>query len=144
MLVLHFGDIRPHESGEGTAGTYALHIQCPWRFDGPHKTITGQSDLWEYAGAGQRPANWSYEDGASLQDKGLDSFIGPYDESTRSWYNQHDRLVVTASHATPFGDVRLAFSSGYALLLFPAGVAYEAWRLFAPGSDHHLVFPEQN
>jgi hypothetical protein len=26
MLVLHFGDIRPHSSGEGTVGDYALHI----------------------------------------------------------------------------------------------------------------------
>jgi hypothetical protein len=29
MLGLHFGDTRPEESGEGTVGAYALHVQCP-------------------------------------------------------------------------------------------------------------------
>jgi hypothetical protein len=35
MLVLHFGNIRAHSSGKGTVGDYALHVQCPWRLDGP-------------------------------------------------------------------------------------------------------------
>jgi hypothetical protein len=42
MLVAHFGDIRPHSSGEGTVGDYAFHVQCPWRFDGPVDTVTGR------------------------------------------------------------------------------------------------------
>src|SRR5262249_40376687 len=68
MLVLHFGDVRAHPSGEGTVGDYALHVQCSWRLDGPAGTVTGQGDLWEYAGPGERPRNWSYDDGHSLQD----------------------------------------------------------------------------
>ena len=95
MLVLHFGDIRTHSSGTGTIGAYALHVQCPWRFDGPMETVTGRDDLWKYAGPGQQ---------------------------------------------TIRGDVRLEFTGGYAILLFPASSECEAWRLFAPGSDHHLVF----
>src|SRR5215470_17765318 len=59
MLVLHFGDVRAHPSGEGTIGAYALHVQCPWRLDGPSGTVTGRDDLWEYAGPGERPPNWS-------------------------------------------------------------------------------------
>jgi hypothetical protein len=51
MLVLHFGDIRPHASGEGTVGD----VRCPWRFDGPRGTVTGRDDLWQYAGPGERP-----------------------------------------------------------------------------------------
>ncbi len=69
MLVLHFDDIRAHSSGEGTVADYALHVQCPWRFDGPNGTVTGREDLWVYAGPGERPPNWSYEDGLSLQDR---------------------------------------------------------------------------
>jgi hypothetical protein len=42
MVVVHFGDIRPHPSGDGTIGDYALHVQCPWRFDGPLGTVTGR------------------------------------------------------------------------------------------------------
>jgi hypothetical protein len=69
MLGLHFGDIRPHPSGEGTVGAYTLHVQCPWRLDRPNGTITGSGDLWVYAGRGERPPNWSYDDGFSLQDR---------------------------------------------------------------------------
>ncbi len=69
MLVLHFGTIRPRPSGEGTVADYALHVQCPWRLDSPKGTVTGRDDLWEYAGPGERPPNWSYDDGLSLQDK---------------------------------------------------------------------------
>jgi hypothetical protein len=46
MLGLHFGDIRPHPSGEGTVGAYTLHVQCPWRLDRPNGTVTGSGDLW--------------------------------------------------------------------------------------------------
>ncbi|MGC1349900.1 MAG: hypothetical protein WA858_08970 [Xanthobacteraceae bacterium] len=38
MLVLHFGDIRVLPARQGSIGAYALHIQCPWRFDGPDGT----------------------------------------------------------------------------------------------------------
>src|SRR5690349_10039698 len=50
MLVLPFGDVRPHESREGTIGDYTLHVQWPWRFDGPEGTVTARGDLWVYAG----------------------------------------------------------------------------------------------
>jgi hypothetical protein len=141
MLVLHFGDIRPHPSGEGTIGAYALHVQCPWRFDGPAGTVTGRDDLWEYVGPGERPPDWSHEDGHSLQDLRFSHFF-ERDERTRSWVNQSDRLVVIRAELTNRGEVRLELSNGYAILVFPAGYRHEAWRLFAPGGDgDHLVFP---
>jgi hypothetical protein len=141
MLVLHFGDVRVHSSGEGTVGAYALHVQCPWRFDGPSGTVTGRDDLWEYAGAGERPANWSHEDGHSLQDQRWGIFFDR-DESTRSWVNESNRFVVTATEQTQRGDVTLNLSDGYAIRVFPASYRSEAWRLFATGSDDdHLIFP---
>ena len=141
MLVAHFGAIRPHPSGEGTVGDYALHVQCPWRFDGPLGTVTGRDDLWEYAGPGERPDNWSYEDGLSLQDERLSHFFRR-DEHTRSWVNESDRFLTIAAQQTERGDVRIELSGDYALIVFPAGHKGEAWRLFAPGSDaDHLVFP---
>jgi hypothetical protein len=142
MLVAHFGAIRPHPSGEGTIGDYALHVQCPWRFDGPLGTATGRDDLWEYAGPGERPKNWSYEDGLSLQDERLSHFF-TRDERTRSWVNESNRFLVISSQQTERGDVRIELADGYALVVFPAGYQGEAWRLFAPGSDaDHLIFPE--
>jgi hypothetical protein len=140
MLVLHFGEIRPHASGEGTIGAYALHAQCPWRFDGPAGTVTGSGDLGVYAGPGERPPNWSYEDGLSLQDRKFGDLFAR-DESTRSWVNQSDRFLVIAAQQTERGDVTLELANGYAILVFPASGKSEAWRLFAPDSDRHLVFP---
>jgi hypothetical protein len=142
MLVLHFGDITAHPSGDGTIGAYALHAQCPWRLDGPIGTVTGRDDLWVYAGPGARPPNWSHEDGLSLQDKRLANlFIR--DESTRSWVNEGDRFVVIAAQQTKCGDVELRLSNEHAILLFPAGSEGEAWRFFSPGSDRHLIFPPE-
>jgi hypothetical protein len=143
MLVLHFGDIRSHESGSGTVGAYALHVQCPWRIDGPVETLTGRDDLWEYAGPGEEPPGWSYEDGHSLQDRRLEALAGQWDENTRSRINESNCLVVTAARQTSRGDVRLELRAGHAILLFPASERREAWRLFASGSSHHLVFPAE-
>ncbi|MGH7488042.1 MAG: hypothetical protein ACREMY_20950, partial [bacterium] len=99
MLVLHFGPIRPHPSGEGTIGDYALHVQCPWRIDAPNGTLTGRDDLWDYAGPGERPPNWTHEDGLSLQDKKFASvFIR--DQSTRSWLSESDGFQVARARQT--------------------------------------------
>jgi hypothetical protein len=97
MLILQFGAIRPHESGDGIVGEYALHIQGPWRLDDPGGTITGRGDLWDYTGPGLEPAEWSYEDGHSLQDERFNDLLGPREEVTHSCVNEADRLVVTAA-----------------------------------------------
>ncbi len=140
ILVLHFGTIRPRPSGEGTVADYALHVQCLWRLDSPKGTVTGRDDLWEYAGPGERPPNWSYDDGLSLQDKKF-SELFVRDESTRSWVNESDGFGLGAARQTKRGDVTLSLINGYEILIFPAGSSSEAWRLFAPGSGRHLVFP---
>lgn len=141
MLVLHFGEIRPHKSGKGTVGDYALHVQCPWRFDGPARTVTGSDDLWDYAGPGERPPNWSYEDGQGLQDRQF-SRVFARDETTRSWVNETERFFVTGVEQTKRGDVRIDLSGQYAILVFPANSRREAWRFFATSDDgDHLIFP---
>ena len=91
---------------------------------------------------GERPDNWSYDDGLSLQDK---RFAGLFvwDEATRSWVNDSDRFVAIAAQETNRGDVKLDFANEFVILLFPASGTSEAWRLFAPDSDRHLVFPTE-
>ena len=138
MLGLHFGSIQPHPSGEGTIGDYVLHVQCPWRIDSPEGTITGRDDLWEYVGPGERPSNWTYEDGHSLQDRKFDELF-TRDERTRSWVNDSDGFGVAAAQQTKRGDVTLALVNGYAIILFPASCESEAWRLFAYGG-RHVIF----
>ena len=142
MLVLHFGPIRCHPSGTGTVADYALHVQCPWRLDGPSGTVTGRDDLWEYAGPGQRPQNWSPDDGLSLQDqKFANLFV--WDESTRSWVNESDGFGVIAAQQASRGDVRLHLANAHEILLFPASCIHEAWRLFAIDGERHVVFPDE-
>jgi len=55
--------------------------------------------------------------------------------------NEIDRLVVTSVQLTNRGDVRLELSGGHTIMLFPASCKREAWRLFAPATSGHLVFP---
>jgi hypothetical protein len=140
MLVVHFGEV--HKVKNGSVGDYALHIQCPWRLDGPKGTLTGRYDLFEYAGPGREPKDWSYEDGFSLQDIVFDKLTGGYDASTGSWFNDRNRFIVGATSLSRQGDVRIDLSHNHTLLLFPDRTAYEAWRFFKPGDRRdHLVFP---
>src|SRR5262245_34261091 len=66
MRVLHFGDVRAVD--EGTVGEFALHIQCPWRIDGPEGIVTGRTDLWTLPSRDYPPDDWSYDEG-NLQDE---------------------------------------------------------------------------
>jgi hypothetical protein len=142
ILCMHFGDIRPHPRG-GTVGAYALHVDCPWRIDGPDRTITGNYDRWDYAGPGEAPEDWEPETGPTLRDKRLDELFGQ--REVGSWVRDPDRFLVTAAHQTNFGDVTLELSDGYRILLFPAATEAEAWRFFVPGDESpHLVFPVES
>ena len=143
MRVLHFGAVT--EAEDRSWGEYALHLQCPWRIDGPGGMLTGQDDLWEHATLEVPPENWSFEQGESLQDARLGTLLGGYDERTRSWINTvPGHLVVTHVEATEYGDLTLAFSGGYTLRVFPASSRNELWRLFSPGNDaDHFVVPAE-
>jgi hypothetical protein len=140
MLGLHFGDVRPHHSGRGTVGAYTLHIQCPWRIDGPKGTITGSDDRWEYAGPGEPPPNWLHEDGPNLQDERLDGLFGEC-RAKIGWVNDDNKFVVSSVRQGLQGDLALEFSDGHSISIFPASGEREAWRFFAPDDEHHLVFP---
>jgi hypothetical protein len=45
MRTFQFGTLRPVDGG--SVGDFALHVQCPWRIEGPSGIITGRLDLWE-------------------------------------------------------------------------------------------------
>lgn len=47
MKNFQFGALRPHPSGRGTLGEYALHIQCPWRLTQSGHIVTGSEDYYE-------------------------------------------------------------------------------------------------
>ena len=145
MLVVHFGAVTRLKDGVGSVGEYALHIQCPWRIDGPKGTLTGRNDLFEYGGEGREPRNWSYEAGFSVQDVVFDNLTGGYDASSGSWFNDRNRFIVSATSLSREGDIRIDLTQNHALLVFPDGTVYEAWRFFRQGDRRdHLVFPAPN
>ena len=53
MKNFQFGEIRPHPSGKGTIGEFALHVQCPWRLVTATQVITGSADYYEPAIEGE-------------------------------------------------------------------------------------------
>lgn len=135
-----FGPVRAVP--DGTVGEYALHIQCPWRLQGPDGIVTGRSDLWEPAEANEAVAwdTWHYDSNENLQDRRLGALLGDYDPKARSSLNRTEQLVVEAVHAEDCGGATLDLSGGYRLVLFPAGTRAENWRLFRPGADQpHFV-----
>jgi hypothetical protein len=42
MRTFQFGTLRPVD--RGSVGDFALHVQCPWRIEGPDGIVTGRSD----------------------------------------------------------------------------------------------------
>jgi hypothetical protein len=135
-----FGQIRAVE--RGTVGEYALHIQCPWRLEGPAGILTGSSDLWEPAEASEQVGwdSWHYERNGNLQDRQIGALLGRYDAATRSFVNQTEHLVVEEVRADNCGGLTIQLSGGYRLVLFPAGIRGEDWRIFRPDTDDpHFV-----
>jgi hypothetical protein len=140
MRVLHFGPIRQVE--KGTVGDYALHVQCPWRLEGPQGIVTGRTDLWEPAEdrSGIDWDTWDYDQNENLQDKLVGELLGGYDPQTRSFVNPGDRLVVEAVQGDMYGGTTIALSGGFRLVLFPGGSCGEDWRIFQPGIyESHFV-----
>jgi len=140
MRVLHFG--RVTEGEDGSWGAFALHLQCPWRLEGPAGMVTGQDDLWEHPTLEVPPEDWSWDGADTRQDVRVGALLGARDERTRSWVNTSpDRLVVTAVEASELGDLFITFSGGYSLRVFPASESGEAWRFLAPGrgTPHFVV-----
>lgn len=141
LRIFHFGPVRSVE--HGLVGELALHIQCPWRIEGPDGIVTGSRDLWCPAEVGDDLdwESWDHEKGENLQDKCIGSLLGGFDPQTRSFVSLRHDLLVTGVEADSFGGAVITLSEGYRLALFPAGTRDEDWRFFRPGADgpHFVV-----
>lgn len=115
---------------------YALHVQCPWRIIGPYGIVVGSSDL-SYA-AGDEPyadlPPWKLARyGENRCDERVRMFL---------YHTRHHPLFVEDIHADDVGSLRICFSAGYALEVFPNDTLEEEyWRFFRPDMDerHFLV-----
>ena len=71
MLTVQFGPLVSWISLRGTTklvGTWALHIQCPWRIESAGAFLTGKSDLYE---SGSKSSEFG-----TLMDEKIDALIG--------------------------------------------------------------------
>jgi hypothetical protein len=140
MRVLHFGEVI--EIPRGSAGKFALHIQCAWRIQGPGGIITGRRDLYEPTGPVLDYDSWDYDEG-NLQDQRLQELLQGYDERTRSALNATGLLVVKRVVADDCGGFALPLSGGDRLVVFPDGSTGELWRLLQRDrSIPHVVFAD--
>jgi hypothetical protein len=129
MRTFQFGTLRPVD--RGSVGDFALHVQCPWRIEGPDGIVTGRLDLWEpVEDNAPFDENWDYEKSPNLQDARLERWLARNEVS----------LVVKSVDADEFGGATISFGQGFVLHLFPAGTRGEDWRMFRPKTDApHLV-----
>jgi hypothetical protein len=140
-----FGPIRRIDGG--TVGSFALHLQCPWRLEGPQGIVTGSSDLDEPADETAQVDwdTWDYDTDANLQDAKLAEVLQGYDPSTRSIVNHTSIFFVESGQADVSGGMVLSLTGGYRLVIFPAGSRGEHWRLFQPDSAQpHLVYENES
>jgi hypothetical protein len=130
MRTFQFGTLRPVD--RGSVGDFALHVQCPWRIEGPEGIVTGRLDLWEpLEDKAPFDENWDYDKSPNLQDACLQRWLAHNEAS----------LIVKAVDADDFGGAAVSLGQGFVLRLFPAGTRGENWRLFQPktGAPHLVV-----
>ncbi|MDP9313753.1 MAG: hypothetical protein M3R24_23220 [Chloroflexota bacterium] len=140
MRVFEFGTLR--EVAGRTIADFALHIQCPWRLEQGSDIITGRTDLWEPAEPSTSIdwVTWDYDTNANLQDAKLNEVLAGDGVPTRITKNQTDGFLVEAVAMDAFRGITITFSGSYRLVVFPAGVRGEQWRLFQPNTEQpHLV-----
>jgi hypothetical protein len=125
MRTLQFGTLRQIDGG--SVGDFAVHIQCPWRMEGPDGIVTGRLDLWEPVERGPDFdfETWDYEKSPNLQDSQFDQLLARY----------ADGLIVQSVDADEYGGAAIGFANGFVLRMFPAGTRGEDWRLFRPKTD---------
>jgi hypothetical protein len=127
MKVFHFGKIVPHPSGRGTIGSYALHVQCPWRFVDNNMVVTGTSDRFIESAEGAQVNDADPRSG-NLQLIKIASLLRGYDAETKSIVNATEDLVVLGVNTDSYGGADLSLSGGYRLQIFPDGSLGEDWR----------------
>lgn len=141
MRIFGFGEIRQYK--KAPVGEIALHIQCPWRIDGPDGIVTGRGDLWEHTSGNLMSDDWDPSLDDNVQDIRIGELLRGFDPETRYFMNTTELLVVEQVKSSRTVDLTIILSGGYALSLFPAGIKGEQWRILRPRDiSSHIVFAE--
>jgi len=114
-----------------------LHVQCPWRLEGPRGIVTGRSDLWQPADP-EEPGWWEkkYEEYRTLRDSRLEEFHREIEAIPAG-------LRLLSLRAGSSGDLDLHFSGDWRILVFPDSSRSECWRFFRKSGEHFVVPREE-
>lgn len=142
MEMFQFGRITTVETRDNTRsiGQMSLHIQCPWRIEHKGQILVGSADL-RYPRTGVDIDKFDWDVPLSTRrDEFLELFFSHGDQAH----------AVLAAEVAAFGDLRLAFADGCALMSITCSghvseseyvhLDGEAWRLFGSlAHGEHLV-----
>lgn len=137
LLWISFGDeiVIPDDrtGGTRTVGTWALHVECPWRITCASGIFTGSGDLWEPPILGPDGRDETFD--ANKDKTRFDKQIKEFNARVRG-------VSVSKLEADLAGGFKLYFSRSHILEVMPvASQDIHAWRLFRPGlkSKHFVV-----
>lgn len=136
LLWVHFGEwheIPNRNGGTRMVGDWALHIQCPWRFNRGSRILVASRDFND-DGVQAKSYDWN-AGGLSKFDRLAATF------NTDLEVVDYHVLSVTCDALNGF---RLAFPHSLAFDVFPHAAAsppkHEFWRLFQPSNQsRHFV-----
>jgi hypothetical protein len=135
LLWIHFGQettVTSSSGGTKTVGSWAIHIQCPWRIVNQHGIFTGSGDLWEPPVLG--------DDGRDeLFDANKDT--RRFDVQIKRFLSDAQGALVKKIAVDVSGGFRLFLERSYVIEVFPiCSQEIECWRLFQPASsENHFV-----
>lgn len=140
LQEFQFGNHRTVLTRQGTAkeiGDYALHVQCAWRILASEKIVVASSDLYYPPGDPRvRPDDFDWDAPQGNR----------RDQQITLLFQEHasQPLIVTSVEADNVGSVRVEFTEGHLLEIFPDDSVNdeysEHWRLFRPSTEtEHFV-----
>lgn len=135
MCWISFGKtiiVKDYKGNDVEKGTYALHIQCPWRIikNSTQKLLLTSNDIYESSSNLQ----WTEEFEWDRMGNNL------FDENVKQW-NDENGIYVLNVDISQLGDIRINFSNGMTFESFlDISTDDEAWRFFKCNSkDKHMI-----
>lgn len=112
---------------------YALGVECPWRFETAEAILVGSEDSADEWTQRDRPRGR-----ASPRELTLVHHLLEIENCDGSW-DTTDDFVVSSLALDLFGGMRIGFSGGLCLSLFPASSESMQWILMLPRPEGALV-----
>ena len=130
--VVQYG---PRKGTRRMVGTYALHLQCPWRLMRGDEVLIGSHDLF-IPRTGQEPTTPEGWDAWDWSARGANRF----DELAEAW-NAAGPYRVSRVRARAIGDLCVELEHGLQLDVFVDSASdRECWRYLRPATEErHFV-----